>query len=129
MKGSTPHHPLYPQEFRVQEGRLDLTLWLFPQGRDLHATLTGGAAHVGATALASPGETTLVSERPGHREGPLAGLVAGRLCAGLGCAVSVSCGIHFEAITGQEIAAVEKLAARLVEECLSSLQTRSENPC
>ena len=113
----------------MQEGRLDLTLRLFPQGRDLHAMLTGGAGHAGATALAAPGEAPLVSERPGHREGVLAGLVAGRLCAGLGCAVSVSCGIHFEAITRQEIAAVEKLAARLVEECLSSPHTRSENPC
>ncbi|WP_291356801.1 hypothetical protein [Desulfovibrio sp.] len=113
----------------MKEGRLDLTLRLCPQGRDLHAILTGGDGHAGATALAAPGEATLVSERPGHREGALAGLVAGRLCAGLGCAVSVSCGIHFEAITRQEIAAVEKLGARLVEECLSSRHTRSENPC
>ncbi len=113
----------------MQEGRLDLTLRLCPQGRDLHAMLTGGDGHAGATALAAPGEATLVSERAGHREGALAGLVAGRLSAGLGCAVSVSCGIHFEAITRQEIAAVEKLAARLVEECLFSRHTRSENPC
>ena len=118
-----------PQEFRVKEGRLDLTLRLFPQGRDVHAMLTGGAGHAGATALAAPGAATVARVRPGHREGPLAGRVAGRLCAGLGCAVSVSCGIHFEAITKQEIAAVEKLAARLVEECLSSRYTRSDTPC
>ncbi|WP_241159328.1 MULTISPECIES: hypothetical protein [unclassified Desulfovibrio] len=113
----------------MKEGRLDLTLRLIPQGRDVHAILAGGAGHAGATALAAPGEAPLVRERPGHREGPLAGLVAGRLCAGLGCAVSVSCGIHFEAITRQELAAVEMLAGRLVEACLASLHTRSDNPC
>lgn len=91
--------------------------------------LTGGAGHAGATALAAPGEATLVSERPGHREGPLASETAERLSAALGCAVSVSCGIHFEAISRQEIATVEKLAGRLVEECLSSIRTRSEKPC
>ena len=71
----------------------------------------------------------MVCERAGHREGPLAAQTAERLCAGLGCAVSVSCGIHFEAITRQEIADVEALAGWLVEEYLSSLRTRSENPC
>lgn len=129
MEESTPASPILPQEFRAQEGRLDLCLQLFPQGRDVLAVLTGGAAHAGATALASPGETTLVSERPAHREGALAAQTAERLCAALGCAVSVSCGIHFDAITRQEIARVEKLAGRLVDECLSSLRTRSEKPC
>lgn len=113
----------------MQEGRLDLTLRLFPQGRDLHAMLTGGAGHAGATALAAPGEAPLVSERPGHREGVLAGLVAGRLCAGLGCAVSVSCGIHFADISRAEIATVEKLAGWLADEYLRSLSTRSDEPC
>lgn len=118
-----------PQEFRAHAGRLELCLRVFPQGRDIHASLTGGDGHAGATALAAPGEATLVSERPAHREGPLAALMAERLCTALGCAVSVSCGIHFEAITRQEIATVETLAARLVDEYLSSLSTRSENPC
>lgn len=96
----------------------------------MHASLTGGAGHAGATALAAPGESTLVCERPAHREGALAELVAERLSSALGCAVSVSCGIHFEAITRQEITAVEALAGRLVDECLSSLsRTRSETPC
>ena len=118
-----------PREFHAREGRLDLCLRIFPQGRDVHAILTGGAGHAGAVALAAPGEAPLVRERPAHREGALAALVAERLAAALGCAVSVSCGIHFEAITRGEIAAVEKLACRLVEESLSSLPTRSEKAC
>ena len=95
----------------------------------MHAMLTGGAGHAGATALAAPGEATLVSERPGHREGVLAGLVARRLCAGLGCAVSVSSGIHFADISRAEITTVERLAEKLVDACLQSLNTRSDEPC
>lgn len=113
----------------MREGRLDLCLRLFPQGRDLHAILTGGDGHAGATALAAPGESTLVTERPAHREGALAARTAERLAAAYACAVSVSCGIHFEDITRQEITAVERLADRLLEDCLTSLGARSDEPC
>ena len=100
-----------------------------PQGRDLHAFLLGGEAHVGAVALASPGEAAKVLQRQSHREGELAGCVAERLAAALGCAVSVSSGIHFADISRAEIATVEELAGKLVEECLQSLHTRSDKPC
>lgn len=117
------------REFRTREGRLELCLRLLPQGRDLHAFLLGGAAHAGAVALAAPGEATETLQRPGHREGALAALVAERLSAAFGCAASVSCGIHFADISRAEIATVEELAARLVDECLQSLCTRSDAPC
>lgn len=84
---------------------------------------------MGAVALASPGETARVLQRPGHREGELAALVAERLAGALGCAVSVSSGIHFADISRAEITTVEKLAERLVDECLRSLSTRSDEPC
>lgn len=116
-------------EFHAKEGRLALCLRLTARGRDLHASLLGGVAHVGAVALAAPGETTQVWQRPQHREGALAALVAERLARALGCAASVDCGIHFAAISRAEIAAVEKLAERLVEECLLSLSARSDEPC
>lgn len=121
--------PLALHEFRAHEGRLALCLRLVAQGADLHAFLLGGEDHVGAVALAAPGEAPCVCERPGHREGELAGLVARRLSQGLGCAVSVSSGIHFAAISRAEISAVENMAMRLVEECLSSLAGRRDGPC
>lgn len=129
MDAISPLSRLKFREFHAKEGRLDLCLRLFPQGRDVLALLSGGAAHAGATALAAPGETTRVCERPGHREGPLAALVAERLAGALGCAVAVSCGIHFAGISRAEIAKVEDMAAGLVEECLLSLSTRSDEPC
>lgn len=108
---------------------MELCLRLMPQGRDLHACLLGGEAHVGAVALASPGEAARVMQRPEHREGELAALVAERLAAALGCAVSVSSGIHFADISRAEIATVEKLAERLVDDCLRFPGTRSDEPC
>lgn len=118
------HHPAATapcHEFRAREGRLDLRLRVLPQGRDLHAALLGGEWHVGATALAAPDGATQVSERPTHREGTLAAMVAHRLATALGCAVSVSAGIHFADITRAEIAAVERLTEQLVEEALGAL--------
>lgn len=108
---------------------MELCLRLLPQGRDVHACLVGGEAHVGAVALASPGEAARVLQRPEHREGELAALVAERLAGALGCAVSASSGIHFADISRAEITTVEKLAERLVEDCLRSLSTRSDEPC
>ena len=117
------------REFHAREGRVELCLRLMPQGRDLHAFLLGGEAHVGAVALASPGEAAKVLQRQSHREGELAGRVAERLAGALGCAVSVSSGIHFADISRAEITTVEKLAERLVDDCLQSLSTRSDEPC
>lgn len=117
------------QEFHAQAGRIALCLRLLPLGRDLHACLVGGEAHVGATALAVPGEITQASERPRHREGALAARTAERLSVALGCAVSVSCGIHYAGISREEIATVERLADELVNSCLASLRPRSNEPC
>ena len=100
-----------------------------PLGRDLHACLLGGEAHVGAVAVSSPGEATRVLQRPHHREGELAARMAERLSGALDCAVSVSCGIHFADISRAEIATVEKLAGWLADEYLRSLSTRSDEPC
>lgn len=129
MSAHTPAATVACHEFRAQAGRLELRLRLLPQGRDLHAFLLGGEWHVGATALAGPDGATQVSERAAHREGALAAMVARRLATALGCAVSVSAGIHFADITRAEIDAVERLTAELVEEALAALSRRSNEPC
>lgn len=113
-------------DFHATDGRLELRLRLLGQGRDLHAFLLGGEPHVGATALAAPGEPAQICERAAHREGPLAGLVARRLADAFGCAVSVSAGIHFPDITRAEIAAVERMAAGLAEQCISSFEHKEQ---
>lgn len=99
-----------------------LCLRVLPLGPDLQAILTGGQAHLGAWAVAEPVRgITCAGERPGHREGPLAARLALMLANGLGCAVCVSAGIHYDAITREEIATVERLAGELGRRALAAL--------
>lgn len=112
-------------------GRLHLRLDLLPQGRDWLALLHGGTAHIGAMALAlPPQERAAAAEaaqsigRPGHREEELARQVAARLAQAAGCAVCCCAGIHYEAITPEEIRQVLRLADELSDEAACLLRQR-----
>lgn len=81
-------------------------------GGDLLVRLTGGAAHVGALAMADACGARCL-QRYGHREGEIAEKMAETLAGALGCAVAVICGIHYGGITKAEIEDVLRLAAEL----------------
>lgn len=115
------------------QGRLHLRLDLLPQGQDWLALLCGGAAHIGATALALPPRERAAGEeiaqsigRPGHREVELARQVAARLAQAAGCAVCCCAGIHYEAITPEEIRHVLRLVDELTDEAARYLRQRGE---
>lgn len=110
----------------VGEGRTAVWLHLAPQGRDLVLRIGGGDAHVGAVATVSPAGGTagesceVLTEVPGHKEGPLA-LAAARSLAAAGNRTCVAvAGIHLDDIGSDEIAAiltnVEAGVARLAAE-------------
>lgn len=114
-----------------RQGRLHLRLDLLPQGRDWLALLRGGAAHIGATALALPprerasgDENARSIGRPGHREEDLARQVAARLAQAAGRAVCCCAGIHYEAITPEEIRHVLRLVDELTDEAARHLRQR-----
>lgn len=114
-----------------RQGRLHLRLDLLPQGRDWLALLRGGAAHIGATALALPLRERAAGEelprslgRPGHREAELARQVAARLAQAVDCAVCCCAGIHYEAITPEEIRDVLCLVDELTDEAARLLRQR-----
>lgn len=116
-----------------RQGRLHLRLDLLPQGRDWLALLRGGAAHIGATALAlPPGERAAAEEaawsigRPGHREEELARQVADRLAQAAGRAVCCCAGIHYAAITPEEIRLVLRLVDDLTDEAARHLRQRGQ---
>ncbi len=92
--------------FCLCQGRLKLELCALRMGRDLQVILNGGAAHLGAVALAAPG---------------------GAADDALSCTVCVSAGIHYENISKEEIAAVERLAETLTERCLAALATQHKD--
>lgn len=109
--------------FSSRHGRLRLQLRLLRQGRDWLALFSGGAAHLGAVALAAPGtdgEARLLA-LPGHREDALVLEAARRLSDALQCAVCVGAGIHYDAITPEELLQVEIMVRDLTERCLAAL--------
>lgn len=130
--------PLSPPftEWHLQRrrGRLHLHLVLCPQGTDWLARLWGGTAHIGAAALglplaersgSAPPEISPL-RRPGHREAELAQQLADRLAQAAGSAVCCCAGIHYEAITPEEIAHVLHLVDELTEEAARRLRPDSD---
>lgn len=123
----------------AKHGRLSVTLRAVRQGQDLQVICSGGEAHIGAVALASPHPSTEVADGEkkdgllavsGHREDMLAARTARRLANELNCVVCVTAGIHFDSITKEEIERVLNLVDVLTERCLTRLkQTPKECSC
>lgn len=108
-----------------RRGRLFLCLALQRQGQDWLACLSGGQAHIGAVALAlsendAPPRLALLS-RPGHREDALAQDMARQLAAASRSAVCVCAGIHYPAISPEEIATVLHLCQDMTHEAAGRL--------
>ena len=113
-----------PLSLVLTSGRLRLELVLHLLGQDIQICLTGGVAHLGAVALALPDRAAAVLVNPGHREDALAARMAETVSRTLGCAVCVSAGIHYEAISKQEITQVESMTEELTRQCLALLESQ-----
>jgi hypothetical protein len=98
-------------------GRVALRLAAWLMGADWAVAICGGdAPHLGAVALAGPGAAPRSLSLDGHREGGPAEAAAALLASELGAAVSVSCGIHLDRATREEIAAAEELVMLLARD-------------
>ncbi len=120
-----------PQVFNstLEHGRIRVTLQAIRMGGDLLVAIHGGdRPHIGAVAVSHPrpgctvdglpGATTSVIALPCHREDQLARDAAQRITAGTGAVASVSCGIHLDDITPEEIEWVGLLVAALTDALL-----------
>ena len=105
----------------AQRGRIKLKLTALKLGADYALTLHGGRAHVGSTALAAPGQNAQICQIAGHRDGEIAASVAERVANALQVRVAVTCGIHYDAITREEIAQVRELAGQLAVKFTTTL--------
>lgn len=109
---------------RQGEGRIQLTLQLMRLGTDLCCFLTGGAAHIGATALAlkhiESKEEVWQCVVPTHREAELACELAWACAKTYHCTVQATVGIHYDQITHAEINLVLELAQSLIKEACSA---------
>ncbi|MDO3412162.1 hypothetical protein QWJ34_20535 [Saccharibacillus sp. CPCC 101409] len=91
-------------------------------GRDTLITVTGGAAHIGAVSTAywtESGIEVRTTTVPGHKEHLLSEPAARRAADMLNRTVTVVMGIHYDAISAEEIAETSSVAMRRLEEALS----------
>jgi len=103
-----------------------ITLHAVPMGRDWNVTVTGGERpHLGAVALAVARPSLRDPERPsatvsvlalcGHKEDSLARSAAETIASALGTNAAVSCGIHTDCLSDDDIG----VFVRLVQEAVA----------
>jgi gallate decarboxylase subunit D len=95
-----------PTTYVTETGRNDLQAVVIEAGDDLVVVVTGGQAHLGGTATASPRPSLADPEKtsadltsqalPGHKDDLLARQMAHRLAAQLGVRVMVAAGCHWD---------------------------------
>ena len=102
------------QPITVESGRIKITLQAVPVGNDLCVILYGGdTPHIGCVTLSVPrpslkdktatSATTSVLNIIGHKDDEAARYVSSVLASKLNKNVVVTCGIHIEDITVEEI--------------------------
>jgi hypothetical protein len=97
-------------------GRLTIHFLAKSVGRDWNIIICGGdKPHIGAVALASPDCSCSLICLPDHREGELAQRVATVIAAQINATVCVSCGIHLENITPDEILLVNAMVEKITK--------------
>ncbi|MHA7963807.1 prenylated flavin chaperone LpdD [Paenibacillus sp. CAU 1782] len=100
-------------------------------GKDIAFLITGGDAHIGASATAywnREGEVvSTIQQLPGHREGELAEELAVMAASRLGVTVNVLAGIHVESPTREEIAdIVEETRLKMAEAIRTAANNAAE---
>ena len=114
--------------YHLEEGGFRLDALLQRIGGDYLLSLWGGAAHIGAVAMAQPrpgltdpsrvSATASVFCYVGHKEDEVVKEAAERLSSALGVRVVVAAGMHWDHLAAADIPLVRKIARRLVEEII-----------
>jgi hypothetical protein len=110
--------------FRVEEEGFLIEALLQRLGKDYLLSVWGGAAHIGAVAMAQPrpsiadparvSATASVFCYVGHKEDEVVKAVSERLAAALGAKVVVAAGLHWDHLTPDGIEHVKKAVLTLV---------------
>ena len=115
-----------------QKGRFELHAQVTLLGKDILVVLSGGAAHIGAVAMAQPrpsladpqktGATSSVYTYVGHKEDVTAKAMAEKLAKVLNRKVVVVAGIHWDNLKDEEIEAIVSLCYEVTEDVMNKLQ-------
>lgn len=112
------------RQLSASSGRIAVAITATPIGGDLLVAITGGRAHIGATAVGirtgGPATASVITT-PAHREDRVAAPAAEKLAKRLDRTVVVVAGIHYDGITKEEIEATLKLCDGLVEALAAEL--------
>lgn len=98
-------------------------------GPDLMVTVTGGCApHVGSVSLAWFEDGAVFTQsafRPAHKDHIVGESYAEKLAGALRCGVSVTCGIHYDGVSADQIKLIVACADELLAELLEKLLAAS----
>ncbi len=117
------------QDLTVENGRIRINMKAITIGEDLCVIVSGGdSPHIGCVTLSVPrasladasvvSATTSVLNRIGHKDDEVARYVSQALSAKLNKNVVVTCGIHLDYITNEEIKITIALLKRLTDELI-----------
>lgn len=80
---------------------------VYDTGKGLSVLIEGGdQGHIGAAAVALPGQPVQMLELPGHRDGVICQRWAGQLSEAFQVPVAAVAGVHYDGITREQIQAV-----------------------
>lgn len=102
------------QELSIEKGRIKISVKAFLVGEDLCVIISGGdSPHIGCVTLSVPrpslsdlnknSSTTSILNLLGHKDDEAAKYVSHKLSSRLNKNVVVTCGIHVDNITSEEI--------------------------
>ncbi|PRX73633.1 hypothetical protein B0G52_103230 [Cohnella sp. SGD-V74] len=118
---------------RAENNRLaQVDIRYYGMGKDVVFLVTGGAAHIGATATAcwsdKEGEAVHVDvlTLPGHREDRLAAELAVAAASALRRTVAVLAGIHLDRPSREDIEGIVREARRRMKQVLDEWEDRPE---
>ncbi|MDF2699804.1 MAG: hypothetical protein K0Q49_1360 [Haloplasmataceae bacterium] len=118
------------ENFIIESGRIKLIMKVNPIGDDLCINIFGGdTPHIGCITLSVPrpslsnanmtSATTSVLNLTGHKDDEAARYVSHTLAAKLNKNVVVTCGIHVDQITVDEIKMITELLKQLTDQVIS----------
>ena len=114
------------QELFLEKGRIKINMKAITIGEDLAVIISGGdSPHIGCVTLSTPrpslldskviSATTSVLNLIGHKDDEVARYVSHELSSKLNKNVVVTCGIHIDKITREEIMITKNLLKELTE--------------
>ena len=99
-------------------------------GHGMNVTIAGGdKGHIGAVSARYEGADPISAEFPTHREGVVAEKWAVELHSHFKCTVAVSCGVHYDGITKDQIYIVLDALDRLLSDVIQSYQNQTQDAC